>query len=443
MAVPSRRTTCCGVRSIKTCGDATHDYRAETAVRGTIRSGDVSVSSQFQNAELLGQETAIALFDGFFGPLINVRVPNWAVISGRGGNATECVVGTMSVQESGAQTLTLRILATAFGLAVRGDEDPLHGATTDVIDPGFDSAQTRSEGIPLNSRHSGITGLSGDVEDGLAKAISVDQREGDGPVRRINRDYLIMYEAVVGISVRKIYECIVYSSGDNGRVVNDAVDEHQWAIVLIADRARLRDAGWEGLLLRAGHNLAIRTEVHEAGVEQKRPVGAARSGASGIACVMQFLGEVHAKALRFCFIACVKDDVPGGFQARRCVHRTLVEGQGDRSYWVASGNIDSCQLLDGNVELTGFQELDRPSQIWIRERVGRRKLRNVDLRSDRGQGWDDVASGTRPVRCRPGTIPSAQQPAVSPLFSLLRRCRAGQKHDYGKGCCKDARHPSS
>src|SRR5260221_11619498 len=150
-AVPSRRTTRCGVRSIKTCGDATHDYRAKTAVRGTIRSGDVSVSSQFQNTELLGQETAIALFDGFFGPLINVCVPNWAVIGGRGGNATECVVGTVSVQESGAQALTLRILATAFGLAVRGNEDAFYGATTDVIDPRFDSAQTRSEGIPLNS----------------------------------------------------------------------------------------------------------------------------------------------------------------------------------------------------------------------------------------------------------------------------------------------------
>ena len=89
---------------------------------------------------------------------------------------------------------------------------------------------------------------------------------------------------------------------------------------------------------------------------------------------MQFLREVHAKALCFCLIACVKDDVPRGFQARRCVHRTLVEGQGDRSSGVASGNIDSCQLLDGNVELTGFQELDGPCQSWIRERVGRRKL---------------------------------------------------------------------
>src|SRR5258708_1468724 len=182
----------------------------------------------------------------------------------------------MSVEESGAQTLTLRILATAFGLAVRGDEDPLYGATTDVIDPGFDSAQTRCEGIPLNSRYSRIAGFSGDVEDGLTKAISVDERECDGPVRRINSDYLIMHEAVVGISVRKIYKCIVYGSGDNGRVVNDAVDEHQRAIVLIADRARLRGAGWEGLRLSAGHRLARRTEIHEAGVEAKRPVGAAR-----------------------------------------------------------------------------------------------------------------------------------------------------------------------
>src|SRR5260370_10634020 len=105
MAVPSRRITCCGVRSIKTCGDATHDYRAKTAVRGTIRSGDVSVSSQFQSAELLGQQTAIALFDVFFGPLINVRVPNWAVIVDRGRNATECALETMSVQDTRAQTL--------------------------------------------------------------------------------------------------------------------------------------------------------------------------------------------------------------------------------------------------------------------------------------------------------------------------------------------------
>src|SRR6266852_3179413 len=217
-----------------------------------------------------------------------------------------------------------------------------------------------------------------------------------------------MQEAVVGISVRKIYECIVYSSGDNGRVVNDAVDEHQWAIVLIADRARLRDAGWEGLLLRASHNLAVRTEVHEAGVEQKRPVGAARGGASGIACVMQFLGEVHAKALRFCLIACVKDDVPGGFQARRCVHRTLVEWQGDRSSGVASGNLDSCQLLDGNVE----------------------------LRSDRGQGWNDVASGTRPVRCWSGTVPGSLQSAFLLLLCVSVCCgyRDRKERDRRRRC---------
>src|ERR1700758_2505 len=47
--------------------------------------------------------------------------------------------------------------------------------------------------------------------------------------------------------------------------------EHQWAIVLIADRAGLRDTRWEGLFLRAGHNFAVRTEVHEAGVKENVP----------------------------------------------------------------------------------------------------------------------------------------------------------------------------
>src|SRR5258708_25541704 len=110
MAVPSRRPTRCGVRSIKTCGDATHDYRAKAAVRRTTRSGDVPVSSQFQNTELRGQETAIALLDGFFGPLINVGVPNWAVIGGSRGTATAWVLRTLSVQESVAQALTLPTL---------------------------------------------------------------------------------------------------------------------------------------------------------------------------------------------------------------------------------------------------------------------------------------------------------------------------------------------
>src|SRR6266478_466810 len=68
--------------SIEPCCHAADDYRPKTAVRGTTRSGDVSVSGQFQNAKLLRQETAIALFDGFLGPLIDVGVPDWAVISG-------------------------------------------------------------------------------------------------------------------------------------------------------------------------------------------------------------------------------------------------------------------------------------------------------------------------------------------------------------------------
>src|SRR5216683_3174983 len=56
-------------RSVKPSGYTAHDYEASTAVWRTTRSGDVSVSRQFQNAELLVHETAIALFDGVFGPL--------------------------------------------------------------------------------------------------------------------------------------------------------------------------------------------------------------------------------------------------------------------------------------------------------------------------------------------------------------------------------------
>src|SRR5258708_3753841 len=105
MAVPSRRTTCCRVRSIKTCGDATHDYRAKTAVRGTIRSGDVSVSSQFQNADLLGQETAIALFDGFFGPFIIIHAPTRDIIALPRDNALEIEVEDGIRQDRVTQTL--------------------------------------------------------------------------------------------------------------------------------------------------------------------------------------------------------------------------------------------------------------------------------------------------------------------------------------------------
>src|SRR5882672_10430051 len=101
-------------RSVKSSGDPAHDYGASAAERRTVRPGDVSVSRQFQNAELLGQETAIAFFDGVLGPLIEVGVPDRAVIGGDRGNATKRVVRAMPVQEGGGQALTLRIVAAAF-----------------------------------------------------------------------------------------------------------------------------------------------------------------------------------------------------------------------------------------------------------------------------------------------------------------------------------------
>src|SRR5258706_12090747 len=168
-AAPRVRRLC----SIQPRCHAADDYRSKTAVRGATRPGNVSVSGQFQNAKLLRQETAIALFDGFLGPLIDVGVPDWAVISGSCGNAAKRVVRAMPVQKCGTQTLTLRILAAAFRRAVGGDKDALHSASIDVIDPGFDSAQPRSESVPFDGRHRGIAGLGGDVEDRLTKAITV------------------------------------------------------------------------------------------------------------------------------------------------------------------------------------------------------------------------------------------------------------------------------
>src|SRR6267154_4888968 len=70
-------------------GDAAHDHRPGTAVRCTTRPGDVSVSRHFQNAKLLGQETTITLFNGILGPLIDVRIPDWAVIGSNERNTAE------------------------------------------------------------------------------------------------------------------------------------------------------------------------------------------------------------------------------------------------------------------------------------------------------------------------------------------------------------------
>src|SRR6201997_3562860 len=100
----SRPPRCCesGARPVslvKPGGDTAHDYRAETAIRRTIRSGDVSVSRHLQNAELLGQETAIPLSDGFIGPLIDVGVPDWAVIRRSRGNSAKRVIWPMTIQK--------------------------------------------------------------------------------------------------------------------------------------------------------------------------------------------------------------------------------------------------------------------------------------------------------------------------------------------------------
>src|SRR6266853_6255294 len=117
-------------------------------------------------------------------------------------------------------------------------------------------------------------------------------------MRRINGNHLIMYESVVRASVGEVDSRIFHRSGNDGRVVNDAVDPDQRAVVRIADRARLGDPGWERSILRAGDDQPVRAEVYDAGLEEKRPVGATRAGACGIAGVPQFPGEVHAKAVR-------------------------------------------------------------------------------------------------------------------------------------------------
>src|SRR6266478_2785051 len=136
--------------------DAAHDHRPGTAKRRTIGSSDVSVSRQFQNAELLGQKTAIALVDCILGPLIEVGVPHRAVIAGDRRNAAKRIVRPMPVQQGSGQALTLRIVATAFRLTVRCDEDPLDGTAGDVVDPDLEFTHARGEGIPLDGRHGRI-----------------------------------------------------------------------------------------------------------------------------------------------------------------------------------------------------------------------------------------------------------------------------------------------
>src|SRR6266852_8456523 len=132
-----------------------------------------------------------------------------------------------------------------------------------------------------------------------------------------------MYEAGVRVSGWEVDICVFHRSGDDGRVVNNAADVYQRAVIGIADRARLRDARGERSFPRARLDLPVWTEVYEAGFEEERPVGAKRGGPCGIASVMQFLREVHAQALRFFFVACIEDDVPCGLETRRSLHGTL------------------------------------------------------------------------------------------------------------------------
>jgi len=60
--------------SIEPCCHAADDYRPKTAVRGTPGPVMYPSLANFKIAKLLRQETAIALFDGFLGPLIDVGV---------------------------------------------------------------------------------------------------------------------------------------------------------------------------------------------------------------------------------------------------------------------------------------------------------------------------------------------------------------------------------
>ena len=97
------------------------------------------------------------------------------------------------------------------------------------------------------------------------------------------------------------------------------------------------------MILRASHDHPVWTEVDDSGVEEKRPVGATRGVAGGVARVMQFTGEVHPKAVRFGLVTCIEDDVPGGLLTRWCLHGALEERQCDRSSGRAGGEVDSRQ----------------------------------------------------------------------------------------------------
>src|SRR4029077_1017094 len=139
--------------SIQPGSDAAHDYGTGTAERRAIRPGDVAVSCQRQDTELLVLETTKALVNGLLGPLVEVGVPDRAVIAGDMGSAAKRIVRPMPVQDRGENALTLRIGAGALRRTVRRDEDPLDRAAGDVVDPGLDFAHTWSKRVPFDRGH--------------------------------------------------------------------------------------------------------------------------------------------------------------------------------------------------------------------------------------------------------------------------------------------------
>src|SRR6266446_429499 len=253
--------------SVQPGGNAAHDDWAGATERRTIRSGDVAVPGQRQDAELLVLETAKALVDGVLGPLIDVSVPDRAVIGGGRGNAAKRIVRSMPVRQRGENTLTLRIGAGALRWAVHRDEDPLDRAAGDVVDPDLESVHTWGERVPLDGRHGGVARVGRDVKNRLAEAEAIDQVERNGPVHRVDGDHLVMDERVVRIAVREIDGRIFQRRGDDRRVVNDAVGADQRAVVRIPDRARLGLLGRERSIFGAGYHHAGRAEVYEARLE--------------------------------------------------------------------------------------------------------------------------------------------------------------------------------
>src|SRR6266446_8525273 len=83
--------------SVQPGSNAAHDDGPGAAERCAVRPCDVAVSCQRQDAELLVLETAKALVDGVLGPLIDVGVPDRAVIGGGRGNAAKRIVRSMPV----------------------------------------------------------------------------------------------------------------------------------------------------------------------------------------------------------------------------------------------------------------------------------------------------------------------------------------------------------